>query len=201
MTVMTFDVAISIARGDFVRDLAFTSAAPVTALIGASGAGKTSVLLAIAGVVRPRAGHIRVGSRTLFDATAGIDLPPAERRLGVVFQDGRLFPHLRVAANLAYAGADRAAVAAMAERLGIGSLLERWPRDLSGGEVRRVALGRALLARPAALLLDEPLAHLDPARAAALLDLIAEFAAEVPLLHVTHDEDEAERLGAHRVAI
>jgi molybdate transport system ATP-binding protein len=194
---MSFDVAISLRRGGFARDIAFASDTPVTALVGMSGSGKTSILLAIAGLVRPSAGHIRVAGRMLFDAGAGLDVPVAERRLGVVFQDGRLFPHRSVRANLGYAGrADPAEIAAMAERLGIVPLLDRWPRHLSGGEARRVALGRALLARPQALLLDEPLAHLDPARAAALLDLVAAVAREVPLLYVSHELREAERLGA-----
>lgn len=197
---MSFDVAVSLARGDADGDFAgdfVVRGGGVTALVGPSGSGKTSVLLAIAGLVRPSAGHIRVGGRLLFDAAAGIDVPVRERRLGLVFQDNRLFPHLSVRANLGYArAATPAKIAAMADRLGIAGLLDRWPRHLSGGEARRVALGRALLAKPAALLLDEPLAHLDPARAAALLELIAEASQGVPLLHVTHDRREAEKLGA-----
>ncbi len=199
---MSFDVAITLQRGDFVRSVAFASDAPVTALVGASGGGKTSVLLAIAGLVRPETGHIRVGGRTLFDAAAGIDVPARQRELGVMFQDSRLFPHLSVRANLGYAHrAAPAEVAAMANRLGIAPLLDRWPRHLSGGEARRVALGRALLARPMALLLDEPLAHLDPERAQALLALIAESGRGLPLLYVTHVPDEAKVLGAAIVAI
>ncbi|WP_426167534.1 ATP-binding cassette domain-containing protein [Sandarakinorhabdus sp. DWP1-3-1] len=199
---MTIDVAITIRRGDFVRDIAIASDAPVTALVGPSGGGKTSALLAIAGLVRPLAGHVRIGGRTLFDAAAGIDVPAHRRDLGVMFQEARLFPHLSVRANLGYARrADPAAVAAMAERLGIAALLDRWPRHLSGGETRRVALGRALLARPAALLLDEPLAHLDADRAKALLLLIGEAALDLPLLYVTHDPDEAITLGAQVVTV
>lgn len=194
---MSFDVAITLERGEFARDVAFASDAPVTALVGASGGGKSSTLLAVAGLVRPLAGHIRVGGRTLFDAAAGIDVPARQRNLGVMFQDSRLFPHMTVRANLGYAHrADPAAVEAIAERLGVAALLGRWPRHLSGGEARRVALGRALLARPAALLLDEPLAHLDPARAAVLLDLIGESAGGIPILYVTHDYGEAKTLGA-----
>lgn len=197
-----FDVDLRVAHGDFVRDYKFVSAAPVTALVGPSGAGKTSLLHAIAGLLVPEAGHIRVAGTTLFDAAAGVSVPVPARRLGLVFQDARLFPHLSVRGNLAYARrTDADAVAAMAARLGIAALLDRWPRHLSGGEIRRVALGRALLSRPAALLLDEPLAHLDPARAASLLDLIAMVSGEVPMLHVTHDAREAERLGAMVVAV
>ncbi|PZN97218.1 MAG: molybdenum ABC transporter ATP-binding protein [Alphaproteobacteria bacterium] len=199
---MSIDVAITVRRGDFVRDIAFAGDAPVTALVGPSGGGKTSALLAIAGLLRPLAGHIRVGGRTLFDAAAGIDVPAHRRDLGVMFQEARLFPHLSVRANLGYARrAGPAEVAAMAERLGIAALLDRWPRHLSGGETRRVALGRALLARPAALLLDEPLAHLDAERAKALLLLIAESARNLPLLYVTHEPDEAMALDAQLVAI
>lgn len=201
---MSFDIAITLRRGDFVREVAFRTDAPRVALVGPSGCGKTSTLLAIAGLARPAAGRIIVAGRTLFDSAAAIDLPPAARRLGVLFQDGRLFPHLTVAGNLAYAGADPAAVTAMAEALGIAPLLARWPRHLSGGEARRVALGRALLAhggKPAALLLDEPLAHLDPDRAASLLALIDRAVGELPLLHVTHSGSEAKVLVAESVAL
>ncbi len=198
---MSFDIDIALRRGSFERRVAFRSAARVTALVGPSGGGKTSTLLAIAGLLRPESGRIVVAGRCLFDAAAGIDVPAAQRRLGVMFQDERLFPHLTVAANLGYAGAGGAAVAAMAAQLGIAPLLGRYPRQLSGGEARRVALGRALLARPAALLLDEPLGQLDPERAAALLGLIGATAASLPLLLVTHDLDEAKALGAEVVAI
>ena len=193
---MSFDVAITLRRGDFVRDVAFATDARVTALVGPSGGGKSSTLLAIAGLLRPE-GRVRVDGRVLFDSAAAVDVPARDRDLGVVFQDGRLFPHLTVRANLGYAArATPDAVAAMAEQLGIAPLLSRWPRHLSGGEVKRVALGRALLSKPAALLLDEPLAHLDAARADALLDLIAVASRSVPLLYVTHDLRDADRLGA-----
>lgn len=201
---MSFDVRLSLVRGDFARDVAFATDAGRVALVGPSGCGKTSTLLAIAGLARPAVGRIVVGGRVLFDSHTGIDLPPRERRLGVLFQDGRLFPHLTVAGNLGYAGADRTAVTTMAEALGIAPLLGRWPRHLSGGEARRVALGRALLAyggAPAALLLDEPLAHLDPERAAALIALIDIAAGSLPLLYVTHELHEAEALRADVIAV
>ncbi|MEY2884286.1 MAG: hypothetical protein RL490_2010 [Pseudomonadota bacterium] len=198
---MSVSVAITLTRGDFRRDFRVQSDARVTALVGPSGCGKTSLLLAIAGLAQPERGHIRVGDTMVFDSAAGVAIPPARRRLGILFQDTRLFPHMSVAANLSYARpGDRDAMTAMARRLGIAALLDRWPRHLSGGEARRVALGRALLARPAALLLDEPLAHLDPPRAADLLDLIADIA-EVPILYVTHELAEAERLGAVVVSL
>lgn len=192
-----FDVAIRIERGDFCRDVGLVSDTAVTALVGPSGGGKTSLLLAIAGLLRPVEGTIAVAGVKLFDAAAGICTPARDRGIGIAFQDGRLFPHLSVAANLGYAGkASADEVAALAERLGITAMLRRWPRHLSGGEARRVALGRALLAKPRALLLDEPLAHVDPARAGALLEVIADAARTVPVLYVTHDEREADRLGA-----
>jgi molybdate transport system ATP-binding protein len=199
---MSFDVDIRVQRGDFRSNFAFASDAAVTALVGPSGHGKTSILLAIAGLVRPVGGHIRLGGRTLFDSTAGIDVPTRDRNLGMMFQDVRLFPHLSVRANLGYAGrATPADVTAMAAQLGLSTLIDRWPRHLSGGEARRVALGRALLARPAAMLLDEPLAHLDLARADKMIGLLAATSLEVPLLYVTHVISEAERLCAHIVLI
>lgn len=199
---MNFEVDICLVRDGFERSVAFASDRPVTALVGPSGSGKSSVLLAVAGLVRPVAGRIRVAGRTLFDADAGIDVPARERGLGLAFQDNRLFPHLRVAANLGYArAASPAAVAAVAEALGLTPLLGRWPRHLSGGEARRVALGRALLADPAALLLDEAVAHLDRATADMVLDLLAATATQVPILYVTHDLREANRLAAELVRL
>ncbi len=194
---MSFDIAVTLQRGEFREAFSVRSSNRVTALVGASGSGKTSLLLAVAGLVRPLNGHIRVGGRTLFDAAAGIDVPARNRDLGVVFQDARLFPHLRVRDNLAYARrADAAAVSAMAARLGLESLLDRWPRHLSGGEARRVALGRALLAAPSALLLDEPLAHVDPARASEMLRLLREVSRDLPVLYITHVVSEAEQIDA-----
>lgn len=192
-----FDIDVTLQRGDFTGRFAFVASGAATALVGPSGQGKTSLLLAIAGLVRPVAGHVRIGGRTLFDAAAGIDLLPRERALGLAFQDVRLFPHLDVRANLGYAGrATAAEISDMAQRLGLAPLLGRWPRHLSGGEARRVALGRALLARPAALLLDEPFAHLDAARAADLMALVAEISRATPVLLVTHDRAEATAVGA-----
>ena len=197
-----FDVDVTLRREDFTGRFGFVATGAATALIGPSGQGKTSLLLAIAGLVRPLAGHVRINGRTLFDATAGVDLSPRDRNLGLVFQDVRLFPHLDVRANLGYAGrATAPEIAEMAQQLGLAPLLGRWPRHLSGGEARRVALGRALLARPAALLLDEPFAHLDAARAADLMALIAEISRATPVLLVTHDRAEAAAIGAKSVNI
>lgn len=180
----------------------------ITALIGRSGAGKSTLLQAACGLLRPAAGHVALDGRTLFDAQRGIDLPPAARRLGVVFQDGRLFPHRSVRGNLRY-GATRAPAGAtgpgldeVVALLGLAPLLARRPHELSGGERQRVALGRALLARPRALLMDEPLASLDPPRRHELLDYLAALPARLnlPILYVTHQMDEVMRL-ADRVVL
>jgi molybdate transport system ATP-binding protein len=194
---MSFDVDVSGRRGDAVVGAQFSTGTGVTVLVGPSGAGKTSVLHMIAGLLRPDRGHIRVGGTPLFDAAGGVDLPPERRRAGYVFQEPRLFPHLSVRANLLYGASGPDRLAEIAALLDIAGLLDRWPRSLSGGEARRVAIGRALLSDPAFLLLDEPLASLDPARkeeAMALIERVRDEAG-LPILLVTHDEGEAERLG------
>jgi molybdate transport system ATP-binding protein len=194
---MSFDVALALTRGDRTITAAVASDVAATVLFGPSGAGKTSVLLAIAGLLRPAGGHVRVAGDTLFDLAAGVDVAPERRRAGMVFQDGRLFPHLSVRANLLYGAPDRAALDEVAELLGLRALLGRWPRTLSGGEARRVALGRALLRDPAFLLLDEPTASLDRARREEVLALVERVRDErrLPILMVTHDPAEAERIG------
>jgi len=180
----------------------------ITALIGRSGAGKSTLLQAIAGLLRPADGRVTLDGTTLLDRAAGIELPPARRRLGLVFQDGRLFPHRSVRGNLLY-GAERAPRDAPGPRLDevvalldLAPLLERRPFQLSGGERQRVALGRALLARPRALLMDEPLASLDPPRRHELLGYLAALPArlDLPILYVTHQMDEVMRL-ADRVVL
>jgi molybdate transport system ATP-binding protein len=169
----------------------------ITAVIGRSGAGKSTLLHALAGLLRPRAGYIRLAGRTLFDATRRADVPAHRRGFGVVFQEGRLFPHLSVRNNLLY-GARLSMQSAgpafddVVQLLGIQALLARRPHTLSGGERQRVAIGRALLARPQALLMDEPLASLDPARRHELLGYLARLPQRygLPLLYVTHQIDE-----------
>lgn len=199
---MRFDIAVDRRLGAAQVSVTVESDAGLVVLAGPSGAGKTSVLNMVAGLLRPDAGHVRIGGTTLFDAGAGVWVPPERRRVGYVFQDGRLFPHMRVRANLLYGWR----LAPAAERwmaldeavafLGIGQLLDRWPRTLSGGEARRVAIGRALLAGPRFLLLDEPLSFLDPPRRAEVAEVIERVRDELklPILMVTHDEREAERL-------
>ena len=206
---MSFDVDVGKAVGDRLIEVRFRASAGLTVLWGASGAGKTSVLNMVAGLMRPDRGHVCVDGETLFNAEGRIDLPVHRRRLGYVFQDGRLFPHLRVRANLLYGyklaqPQDRwmSPEEAIAF-LGIGALLDRWPRSLSGGEAQRVAIGRALLSGARALLLDEPLASIDPARRSGIMDVILRVRDELklPMLYVTHDPAEADRLATRRIDI
>lgn len=186
---------------DFDLQAAFASPARHLALFGPSGSGKTSVLLAVAGLRRPDAGRIRLGDETLFDSAAGINVAAARRGLGVVFQDGRLFPHLRVRDNLLYGQRGmytHAAVGfdAAVQLLGLTDLLARWPATLSGGEARRVAIGRALLSHPRALLLDEPLVGLHREARAQLLAYLRRLRDEIalPTLLVSHQIDEVQAL-------
>lgn len=200
------DIALRKRHGDFELDLAFQSdGAKVTALFGRSGSGKTSVINMVAGLVRPDRGRVVVDGRVLFDSATGLDLPPAKRRVGYVFQEGRLFPHYTVRGNLTY-GMERTPARErfiqfdqVIEVLGIGALLDRRPGRLSGGEKQRVAIGRALLASPRLLLMDEPLAALDGARKAELLPFIALLPGQfgVPILYVSHAIDEVLRLADH----
>lgn len=159
-------------------------------LVGASGSGKSTLLACIAGHLAPDAGRIAVDDRALFDHTARVDVPPARRDVGMVFQEALLFPHMNVRANLLYGarGGDRALFERVVEALGVDPLLDRRPGALSGGERQRVALGRALMARPRLLLLDEPLASLDGARREVVLGLLAELGDELAMamVHVSH---------------
>ena len=204
---MAFDIDVRLRRGGRTIAARFTGAAGITALWGRSGAGKTSVLDMVAGLVRPDAGRIAVGGRVLFDSAAGINLAPERRGCGYVFQDHRLFPHLTVARNLLYGWR----LAAPQQRwispdaviafLGIEGLLERGVGALSGGEAQRVAIGRALLSGARALLMDEPLASLDAPRRAEILAVIACIRDELalPILYVSHDRAEVAGLAARLV--
>ncbi len=200
------EVAIEGRWGDFALDARFVSEARVTALFGRSGAGKTSLVETLAGLRRPTSGRITVDGEVLFDAAAGIDLAPEHRRLGYVFQDARLFPHLSVAGNLRY-GARRAKApgdfAEIVALLDLAPLLARRPRELSGGERQRVAIGRALLAGPRLLLMDEPLASLDQARKLEILPFIERLANDgaVRIVYVTHAMEEVLRLADRLVLL
>jgi len=198
------EVAVEKRLGGFRLDAAFQGGGQgVTVLFGPSGAGKSSVLAAVAGALRPDAGRIALDGEALFDARAGVDLSMERRRVGWVFQDARLFPHLSVEGNLRF-GLKRAPPGPVrfdevVEVLGVGALLQRRPRELSGGERQRVGLGRALLSQPRLLLMDEPLAALDAPRRAEILPFFERIkgAFGVPILYVTHSLAEAVRLGDH----
>jgi len=188
------------AFADLALDVAFESNARTLALFGDSGAGKTSVLNAIAGLLKPERGRIVLDDRVLFDSAARIDLPAAERRLGYVFQDGRLFPHLDVRANLVYGAKGRdgthAELDGVVALLDLAPMLRRAPVTLSGGERQRVAIGRALLAEPRALLLDEPLTGLHAEARRQVLDYLRRMKRELGVftLLVTHHADEVAAL-------
>jgi molybdate transport system ATP-binding protein len=202
------DVDIEQSRGRFRLAAAFRADAPVVGLFGRSGAGKTSIVDAIAGIASPQRGHIRIGDATLFDSGRGVDVAPPARRVGYVFQEPLLFPHLSVHANLHYGyrlrppGEHRVEPARVIDVLGLGALLERRPATLSGGEKQRVAIGRALLSQPRILLLDEPLAALDVPRKAEILDYVERLRDHlgIPIVYVTHSVAEITRL-ADAVAV
>ena len=200
---MTLSVAVEHDLGAFRLDTRFACGEGVTALFGQSGAGKTTVVNAIAGLLRPRGGRITLNGETLFDAEQGIHVPARKRRFGYVFQEGRLFPHLTVRQNLIYSrlfGGEKAPAGLdhIVELLGLRDLLERRPAQLSGGEKQRVAIGRALLARPRMLLLDEPLASLDAPRRHEVMRYIELMRDEVriPIVYVSHSVEEVVRLAA-----
>jgi molybdate transport system ATP-binding protein len=180
----------------------FAAGSGATALFGPSGAGKTTIVNTIAGLVRPDRGRITYRGEILFDSSAGIDWPPHRRRFGYVFQDGRLFPHMSVARNLDYGrrmggfAHDAAETARIVEMLDIGHLLGRQPGKLSGGERQRVAIGRALLMRPYLLLLDEPLASLDAARKREIMPYLERLRDEtkMPMIYVSHHVAEVRRI-------
>ncbi len=194
---------------DFTLDAAFEAGGGVTAIFGASGAGKTTLVNAVAGLLRPDRGRIEVGGRVFLDTEAGIDVPVTLRDLGYVFQDGRLFPHLTVRQNLAYASrfkrppAKPTDIEAIIALLGIEDILGRRPAALSGGEKQRVAIGRALLAKPRLLLLDEPLASLDMDRRAEVLPYLARLRdeARLPILYVSHARAEVRALASTVVVL
>ena len=206
---MSLEVAFQHAYEGFHLDVAFEAPPGVTALFGRSGAGKSTVVGAVAGLLRPVSGRIVADGAVLCDTWRRTWVPPHRRRVGVVFQEGRLFPHLTVQQNLAYSGwitgrrASAADVARVVDLLGIASLLERRPGALSGGEKQRVAIGRALLSAPRLLLMDEPLAALDETRRQEILPYIERLRDEtaVPILYVSHSVSEVARLATTLVAM
>lgn len=203
------EVAVRRRLGAFTLDVAFEGPGDgVTVLFGPSGAGKSATLAAVAGTVAVERGRVVLGGRALTDTVAGVFVPPPRRRIGWVFQDARLFPHLRVEGNLRY-GLKRAplphpiAFDHVVEVLDIAPLLDRGVAELSGGERQRVALGRALLSQPELLLLDEPLAALDGARRGEILAYIQRLKADfaLPMLYVTHDVEEVRAVADHVVML
>ena len=198
------DLDFALVRGEFALQLALHSQARALALFGDSGCGKTSTLHAIAGLLHPARGRIVLDDRVLFDSQAGVNVPVAQRRLGVVFQDVRLFPHLSARDNLRYGAArvDATQYDAIVQLLGLGALLKRKPGQLSGGQARRVAIGRALLCEPAALLLDEPLSNLHREARAEVLQHLRDLKRELALttILVSHQADEVRAL-ADAVAV
>ncbi len=204
---MRFELDIALRRGGFSRRIRIADDARVLAIEGLSGCGKTSTLNAIAGLLRPLEGRIAIDGRVLFDRALGIDLPVHTRRIGYVFQDLRLFPHLDVRGNLRYgmhAGAPaRFGFDDVVGLLGIDGLLARRIANLSGGEAQRVAIGRALLAQPSLLLLDEPLSSLDGARRAELVPYQQRLRdqLDIPMVIVSHQDAELRALAdaVHRM--
>jgi molybdate transport system ATP-binding protein len=195
--------------GEFSIAAKFETTAGATALFGPSGAGKTSLVNMIGGLLTPDRGRIAVDGNVLFDSAARINVPADRRRIGMVFQEGRLFPHMTVARNLDYGRwmsgieADPAERERIVSLLDIGALLARRPGRLSGGERQRVAIGRALLMKPRLLLLDEPLASLDRARKLEILPYLARLRdeAKVPMIYVSHQAGEIQRLCSQVVRI
>jgi molybdate transport system ATP-binding protein len=199
---MSFEINLRHRVGDCALSVDFISEAASIGVTGPSGAGKTTLLNCLAGLITPDQGRIVIGGRTLFDRAQGIAVPIEQRRAGYVFQDARLFPHLKVSANLAYGERLSGATDDQIDRdqiidvLGIAALMDRWPANLSGGETRRVAIARALFANPKFLLLDEPLASLDHARAEEILSMIEQLGTSlaIPMIHVSHRPQEIARL-------
>jgi molybdate transport system ATP-binding protein len=198
------ELAFRLRQGDFVLDIDESLNAGITALFGPSGAGKTTVLDAIAGLRTPQSGRIAVHDRVLFDAAARVNLPPHGRHIGYVPQDVALFPHMNVRRNVLYGRrpGQKLALETVAAMLEVGTLLDRRVPDLSGGERQRVALARALMSAPELLLLDEPLAAVDVERRRRILPYLLRVRDElgIPVIYVSHDRGEVDQL-ADRVVV
>lgn len=206
---MTLAVALQQRHGAFSLDVDFRSDGRLTALFGPSGSGKSTVVNLIAGLVRPDKGRIEIGDKVLVDTAARVFMPAHKRRIGYVFQDSRLFPHLNVSQNLRYgrwftpAPQRYADFDGVIDMLGIGHLLERRPAMLSGGEKSRVAIGRALLASPRLILMDEPFASLDDARKAEIFPYLERLRDEsgIPIVYVSHSIAEVARLATDIIVL
>ncbi len=206
---MSVEIDIGHRLGGFSLEARFASTGRLTALFGPSGSGKSSLINIVAGLMRPQRGRVAVDGRVLVDTDKGIFVPRHKRRIGMVFQDARLFPHMSVAGNLRYgrwftpAGERYADFDTVVDLLGIRALLERRPSGLSGGEKQRVAIGRALLASPKLLLMDEPLASLDDSRKAEIMPYIERLRDEtgIPIIYVSHSVAEVARLASDVVML
>ncbi|MEM5476329.1 molybdenum ABC transporter ATP-binding protein [Pacificibacter sp. AS14] len=206
---MSLSISIQHAFADFALDVAFEAPKGLTVLYGRSGSGKSTIINAVSGLIRPHRAKISIDGQVLQDSAAGLFKSAHKRKLGYIFQDSRLFPHLTVARNLDYgARAARRSVDAMQrarviEMLGIGNLLDRKPSALSGGEKQRVAIGRALLADPQLILADEPLSSLDAARKAEILPYFERVRDEtdIPIIYVSHSANEVARLATTVIAL
>jgi molybdate transport system ATP-binding protein len=206
---MTLSVSLRHQFDGFDLDASFLAPRGITVLFGRSGSGKSTIVNAVAGLLRPDQGRISIDDRLLLDTSTGMSLPPHRRRLGYVFQEGRLFPHLNVRQNLTYgrwfasSRANPDQMKAVVDMLGLGHLLDRRPTLLSGGEKQRVAIGRAILSDPAIILADEPLAALDDARKAEILPYFERLRDEtsIPVLYVSHSVTEVARLATSVVAL
>ncbi len=203
------EIQAKLQRSHFNLDVSLQINTRVTAIFGPSGSGKSTVLNMIAGITLPDSGRIVIGGECVFDSQLGINKPIHQRKLGLVFQDGRLFPHMTVAQNLAYAyqlnASHKQAISLteVLDLLELSALKQQYPRQLSGGEKQRVALGRALLSSPTLLMLDEPLASLDEQLKAQILPyltLVAEHI-QIPMLYVSHSKAEILQLTEHIVYI
>ena len=196
-------------RKNFDLDVNLELQKRVTGLFGPSGAGKSTLLSIIAGLIKPDIGRLIIDEECLFDSKAGVNIPIHQRRIGLIFQEGRLFPHLTVQHNLAYGfnllekQQQRFGLDQIVELLEIAHLLKQRPHQLSGGEKQRVAIGRALLSSPRLLLLDEPLASLDDRLKSQILPFLKRVAEEIniPMIYISHSMEEVQQITKNIVYI